>query len=118
MKSTRWRTPEFFGAAESSRAVRAERVRLVDHQQCADRLADLSDSVERCDVPADRIQALDDDEASAWIGLASQLAAKVVGRVVAERKDARPAQPRAVVDAGVALDVEQHDVTRRRTSLR
>ena len=43
-------------------------------------------------------------------GLSGQLAREVGGGVVPERKHLRAAQPRAVVDAGVALDVEEHRV--------
>ena len=88
----------------------AERVRLVDHQPCTRSAAGGHDLGKRRHVPADRIQTLDDDEAPPAVGLSGQFASQIGRGVVAERKHLRTAQLRAVVDAGVALEVEQHRV--------
>ena len=99
------------GAAEAGGAVGAERVRLVDEQVGAVRAADVDDVAQRRDVAADGIQPFDDDQP---VALAAPAAARAScagsRRVVPEADDLRRGLPRRVVDAGVAVAVDQDDV--------
>src|SRR5437588_10760392 len=101
------------GAPEASRAIRAERMRFVDEQVGAVRAADVGDVEERRHVAANGIQPFDDDEPVALAPRQPlQLPAQAVGRIVTEPDDLRWRLPRRVIDAGVAVAVDEDDVTR------
>src|SRR5947209_2624006 len=72
-----------------------------------------SDFEERRHVAANGIQPFDDDEPVALAPRQPlQLPAQAVGRIVAEPDDLRCRLPRRVIDAGVAVAVDEDDVTR------
>src|SRR5262249_45986568 len=76
-------------------------------------LADIDHVRKHGDIAAYRVQAFDGDKTAARLPLVSELSLQVIRRVVPEHEYVRPAQTRAVIDARVALDVEEHLVSRR-----
>src|SRR5262245_16731882 len=105
--------PLILGAAESPRAVGPERVRLVDEEVRTVRAADVDDVAQRRDVAADRIETFDDDQPVPLLRRQPlELLAQAVGRVVTEADHLRRGLPGRVVDARVAVAVDQDDVAR------
>ena len=110
-KSTSSRTPCSSAQPRPVRSVGAERMRLVHENVGAVGPADVDDLAQRRDVAADGVQPFDDDQPVASLrGQPLQLLAQALGRVVAEADDLRRGLPRRVVDAGVAVAVDQDDV--------
>ena len=106
--------PLRLGAAEAAIAVRAEGVRLVHHEVGVRLPAGLHHLAEWRHVAVDRVEAFDDHEAVLPARRkASELAGEAVRSVVAEADDGRAAETRRVVEAGVAVGVEQHEVAGR-----
>ncbi len=102
-----------FGTAESARAVRAERVRFVDHEAGAG----LAARRRRCrrsgaTSPLIEYRPSTTTRQRRGSGRRDSFRSQIGGRVVPERKHLRAAQPCAVVDARVALDVDEHGVVR------
>ena len=111
MKSTWLRTSCASAQPRPVGAVGAERVRFVDHQIRAVAAAHLDDLLERRHVAANRIEPFDDDQTIALAGReALELLAQALRRVVPEGHDLRGGVTRGVVDAGVAVAVDQDDV--------
>jgi hypothetical protein len=104
--------PLLFGTTQTVVTVSAERVRFVDHQPGAGGAARGRDLAQRGHVPAYRIQAFDDHQAGARIAYLFQLSRQVGGRIVAKDEHPRAAQPGTVVDARMALDIDDDRVFR------
>jgi hypothetical protein len=102
------------GTAESGGAIGAERMCLV-HEQVRPVLAThVHDVAQRRHVAANRIQAFDHDEAVApdavSLGQALELLAQALGGVMAETDDLRRRLAGRVVDARVAVAVDQDHI--------
>ena len=102
---------ELFAQAQPARPEHAERMRLVDQQPGAVALLDLDDLAQRGVVAAGAVQALDHHQGAAGVGAeAGQAPVEVFGIVVAKADRGRVAQPAAVVDAGVAVGVDEQEL--------
>src|SRR3546814_3056011 len=89
-------------------AVNAHRMSFVDEQISAVPTLHLGELRQRSDVAEHRVQALDDDQ---LVGAGTEPLEPLVEvrrRVVTEADDRRPAQPAAVIDAGVAIRSEEN----------
>ena len=94
-----------------------ERMGLVDQQVGTHLALHRRDLAQRGDVAEHAVDALDDDELVSGlltlrttVGQEPQAAIQVLGIVVAEARHRRGAETRAVVDAGMAVGVEQQVV--------
>ena len=103
----------------AARAEHAGRVRLVDHQPRAVRLAELDDPRQGGDVALHREDAVDHDEhAAAVVCRALEHLLELVEAVVAERAQLGAREQAAVEDRGVVAGVGDHGVAGARGSCR
>ena len=84
----------------------AHRMRFVDQHHRAILLRDANHFLQRGDVAEHRIDAFEDDELAGALGDAFQALFERFDVIVAEGHDLRVAHGAAVVDRGVAVDVE------------
>ena len=88
-------------------------MRFVDQQVRAVGAAHGDDFLERRHVAADRVEALDDDQPVTFAGRqALELLAEALRRIVPECDNLRRCLARRVVDARVAVAVDEDDVVR------
>lgn len=100
-----------FAQAEATRAEHTEGVCLVDQQPGTVALLDFDDLAQWRPVAERAVQALDDDQRSAGrLAQARQAAVEVFRVVVAKADRRRVAEPATIVDAGVAVGIDEQRV--------